>query len=64
MSEKICLATLKILLTPKEMKNVLGGSDGEVGPMCGGKACSDASDCKDILTQRCGCIEGGKKYCY
>ena len=62
MNKKISLETLKILLTPKEMKNVLGGSDS--GPMCGGKACSNASDCKDVLTQRCGCKEGGKTYCY
>ena len=34
MSEKICLATLKNLLTPKEMKNVLGGS-GEHSGSCG-----------------------------
>ena len=26
MSKKICLETLKILLTPKEMKNLTGGS--------------------------------------
>ena len=34
MTKKICLETLKILLTPKEMKNVLGGTGGSCNVTC------------------------------
>ena len=40
MNEKICLATLKILLTPKEMRNVLGGSGDSGSYCCTLKACN------------------------
>ena len=37
MTKKICLETLKILLTPKEMKNITGGTEGAGG--CGMYSC-------------------------
>ena len=56
----ISLSTLNKVLTPKEMKNVLGGN--MAGPMCGSRTCGSRSDCR--YGEECGCIEGGKKHCY
>ena len=59
MSEKICLATLKILLTPKEMKNIAGGSYtcwcfcdwGSFEATCP----NDGSDCSTLQCPSIGC---------
>jgi len=43
MSEKNCLATLKILLTPKELKNILGGTGASCYvPQPGGECVKEA----------------------
>ena len=49
MSEKISLATIKIFLTSKEMKNVMGGSG--------------VGDCKHEGSGTCGWKSGGLCYC-
>ena len=68
MSKKICLATLKILLTPKELKNVLGGSNGGYNCYCN---CYPnytftiwASNCEDVLAKlQNGCSDGNGGGC-
>ena len=57
----ISLATLKILLTPQEMKNVLGGSTGgkkvchcDRECICGA-TCSSDSHCQDLYGPKATC---------
>ena len=63
---KINFLSLKKTLTPKEMKNVLGGSGGDYSTGCcytcagsngvlnGAKAIYNASDCFDYASASCG----------
>jgi len=57
--KKICFNGLKKVMSPKEMKNILGGS----GWCDHLKTCTSKSDC-DVLTQNCGLTCGDVKKCY
>jgi len=66
MTEKNCLATLKNLLTPKEMKNVLGGTGVTGSYSCYCACCPNftvpiwASNCEGALKQLTnGCTQAG-----
>jgi len=59
---KLNLRRISQILSEKEMKNVLGGSDVSGFNPCSGDPCKKSSECG--FNKTCGCVYGDYKYCY